>query len=422
MLHAWENVMSVRKRKWTTAKGEAKSAWVTDYVDGGGRRRLRTFAKKKDADAFAATATVEIREGVHVAESATVTVTEAGELWMTSGANDGLEQTTIDQRRQHLDLHITPFLGREKLSKLSVPVVRGFQDKLRDKGRSVAMVKRVTVSLGSLLADAQDRGLVVRNAVREMTRKTRRRGGERRQKRKLEVGVDIPTPDEIRAILEAANGRYRPLLVTAIFTGCRASELRGLRWQDVDLEKGVLHVRQRADRYHVEGLPKSDAGQRSLPLSPLVVNTLREWKLQCPRRNRTKDSPGQLYFVFPNAEGNVEWHANIINRGLKPTLIAAGVTAPAMKDGKPVLDENGNPVLSAKHTGLHSLRHWYASWLINRRADGGHELMPKIVQSRMGHSSIQMTLDVYGHLFPAIDEAEALAEAERALLSPPNAT
>ena len=74
--------MSVRKRAWTTSLGVAKEAWVVDYVDQAGTRRLKTFAKKKVADNFAATANVEIRAGVHTADSASVTVAEAGRLWV----------------------------------------------------------------------------------------------------------------------------------------------------------------------------------------------------------------------------------------------------------------------------------------------------------------------------------------------------
>ena len=70
--------MSVRKRAWTTSKGVKKEAWIVDYVDQPGKRRLKTFAKKKAADNFAATANVEIRAGIHTADSASVTVTEAG--------------------------------------------------------------------------------------------------------------------------------------------------------------------------------------------------------------------------------------------------------------------------------------------------------------------------------------------------------
>ena len=91
------------------------------------------------------------------------------------------------------------------------------------------------------------------------------------------------------------SGRWRPLLLTAIFTGLRASELRGLRWADVDLKLGELHVRQRADRYNAIGRPKSAAGERTIPLAPMLVNTLREWKLACPK--------SELDLAFPTASG-----------------------------------------------------------------------------------------------------------------------
>lgn len=397
--------MSVRKRSWTTGKGIERTAWVVDYVDTKGKRRLKTFAKKKDADQFAATASVEVREGIHVADRETVTVKEAGALWLKSCDAAGLERSTLDQYEQHLRLHIEPTIGAVKLSKITVPAVRSFQEELREKDRSPAMIKRVTVSLGSILSDAQERGLVVRNAVHEMAK--RRNGGakaEKRQKARLRYGVDIPTMPEVRAILEAAEGRYRPFIVTAIFTGMRASELRGLTWADVDLDKAQIHVRQRADKYHVIGMPKSDAGQRTIPVTPMVVNTLKEWKLACPK--------GDLNLVFPNGEGNVEWHQNIIKRGLHPILVAAGVSVPTGKT-----DKDGNQIMAAKYTGLHALRHWFASWCINSKADGGLELSPKAVQARMGHSSIQLTFDVYGHLFPATDESQALADAESRLLT-----
>lgn len=94
--------MSVRKRKWTTGKGVEKEAWVVDYADAKGTRRLKTFAKKKEADDFAATANVEIREGVHVAASASESVKAAGKLWLTDAEAAGLEKSTTDQYKQHL--------------------------------------------------------------------------------------------------------------------------------------------------------------------------------------------------------------------------------------------------------------------------------------------------------------------------------
>jgi integrase len=99
----------------------------------------------------------------------------------------------------------------------------------------------------------------------------------------------------------------------------------------------------------------------------------------------------------------------IVKRGLVPAQIAAGVSFE-------IAGAHGKPVARAKYPGLHSLRHFFASWCINRKVDGGLELPAKVVQERLGHSTIAMTLDVYGHLFPREDDGEELAAAERALL------
>src|SRR5689334_9516958 len=116
--NALRGPMSVRKRAWKTAKGEERAAWVVDYVEQNGTRKLKTFKRKKEADAFAATANVEVREGTHVADSDSITVSEAGALWIASAEKAGLERTTLDQYRQHLRLHIEPVLGRTLLSRL----------------------------------------------------------------------------------------------------------------------------------------------------------------------------------------------------------------------------------------------------------------------------------------------------------------
>lgn len=187
-----------------------------------------------------------------------------------------------------------------------------------------------------------------------------------------------------------------------------------------------IHVRQRADRFNEIGQPKSAAGERTVPAPPIVINTLREWKLSYPRAltaekdaegNPIPEQPKAEHFVFPNGNGRVESLANIINRGLIPVQIAAGITVPKFDNaGAPVVDEDGRQVMTGKYTGLHALRHFYASWCINRPQDGGLGLLPESVQERLGHSSITITMDVYGHLFPRGDDAEELAAAERALL------
>jgi len=411
--------MSIRKRTWKTGKGVEKEAWVVDYVDQGGVRRLKTFDKKKEADTFASTASVEVRAGVHVADSASCTVQEAGDLWISAAEAAGLERSTTAEYRAHLRLHIAPVIGATLLSKLSPPIVRGLEDRLRQDGRSPAMLRKIMGSLGALLADAQERGLVARNVVRDIRGRRVRgkdRQADRRLKGRLKVGVDVPTRAEVKAVVEAATGRVRPFIITAIFTGLRASELRGLRWVDVDFESRALHVRQRADRFNAMGRPKSEAGERTVPLPPLVVNILREWKLACPKRDTgRKNDQGEaikeLHLVFPNGKGNVESLRNIVQRWLEPCELKAGV---ATDTGEK--DEQGVPILAPKYPGLHAFRHFFASWCINRTQDGGLGLPAKVVQERLGHSTITMTLDVYGHLFPRGDDADELAKAERALL------
>src|SRR5262249_16083208 len=167
----------------------------------------------------------------------------------------------------------------------NVPMVRKFEDDLAEGKRSHVMIHNVRRSLGAILAEAQERGLVAQNVVRSL-RNGRGKAVERRQRGKLKVGADIPSPDEIRALIAHLTDRRRPLLLTAIFTGLRTSELFGLRWSDIDLKQAVLHVRQRADRYGQIGPPKSAAGERTVPLPPFLVNTLREWRLACPKGDR----------------------------------------------------------------------------------------------------------------------------------------
>jgi integrase len=134
--------MSVRKRTWKTAAGEERQAWLCDYTGQSGKRHVKTFARKKDADAFIAKAKVEVREGVHTADSDSVTIRDAADLWLTTGAARGLERATLAAYEQHARLHIIPSLGRMKLSRLSAPAIRDFEDRLRTDGRSAAMIRK----------------------------------------------------------------------------------------------------------------------------------------------------------------------------------------------------------------------------------------------------------------------------------------
>ncbi|NLS03486.1 site-specific integrase [Rhizobium sp. P32RR-XVIII] len=396
--------MSVRKREWTTQRGERKFAWVVDYSDTGGKRRSKTFHRKKEAGDFAARVSVEVQEGLHVAARSSVTVAKAGALWIESGEGDGLERSTLDQRRAHLHKHIVPLIGQALLSKLTGPMVRDFQDLLRKTGRSPAMIKKIVTSLGSILADANERGLATRNPVREMRRNRKGRDTRTaaRQRGRLEIGKDIPSRDEIRLFIAALSDLlWRTMFLVLIFTGLRSSELRALRWRDADLIRSEIHVRQRVNRYR--GKPKSRMGTRTIPISPIVVVALKALKLK-------QESSSE--FLFPNLEGNPRSHGNVVRKGMQSTMLRGGVVVDTGEK-----DENGKSVLRPKYTGLHALRHFFASWLINRKEDGGLGLPAKVVQERMGHSSITVTMDTYGHLFPRGDDSKELEIASNSLLN-----
>jgi integrase len=318
----------VRKRTWQTKTGE-HCAWVADYFspgpDGKRQRHSKSFKTRREACQWLAMTQVEIKNGVHCPAHKSPTVREAGEQWIAQAEADGLERASIHQYRTHLDLHIKPFLGLHKLAELTPAAVQSFRNVLVRQGRSRALAGKVVSSLGSILAEAMARGQTARNVVHEAARGDRRRARvEKRHTRRLQVGVDLPTKDELRGMLEHA-GRLRPLLTTAIFTGLRSSELRGLTWDDVDLDRRILTVRQRADRWNVIGAPKSDAGKRTVPLAPIVIATLREWRLACPRF--AGDGERRLLFVFPDADGNVDSHHNIHrSTGLGRVQYDAGIT------------------------------------------------------------------------------------------------
>ena len=159
--------MSIRKRVWLT-RGQERMAWVVDYKDQHGKRCHKTYKTKKKATAGALKLLLEVSGGTHTPDSASITVKEAGERWIAQARHDGLERSTVTQYRQHLDLHIGPFIGAKKLSRLTIPMVKDFQRLLREQGRSPQMVKKITSSLGSLLSEAQENGLVSQNVIREM--------------------------------------------------------------------------------------------------------------------------------------------------------------------------------------------------------------------------------------------------------------
>lgn len=377
---------SIRKRTWTSPSGDQKNAWQVDYRDSGGHRRSKQFPRKKEAEAWLVNASWEVKQGTHTPDSQSITVAEAAQLWLDQSRREGLEPTTIAAYEQHVRLHIVPLCGARRLSQLTKPIAEGFRDDLLDK-LSRSMARRVLRSLTAIVAEAERRGYIAKNPFSGVT--VRKAGRDK-------VKPVIPTKPEMKAIIEAAQASDQPmdapLVVTDIFCGLRASEVRGMVWSQVDLKAKTLNVDRRADAKNQIGAPKSVAGFRIIPLPDIVVSELRKWKLQCPRTN--------LDLVFPSERKAVMSHTSLHRLHLWPVQIAAGVC-----DGE-----------DARYSS-HAFRHCAASLWIEQRVS------PKRVQTWMGHSSIQVTFDTYGHLFEQADADSAVMQAvEREVLGGTDAT
>jgi integrase len=324
-------------------RGEEREKWIVDYLDQDGKRHVETFDRKKAAVDREAKVRIDIGKGIHVASSNSITVAEAADRWLRNVEANGRERSTLRQYQQHVKHHIVPRIGRIKLAKLTATTVENFRNQLLGNGNggegalSRPLARKVLTSLKSLLKTAKYSHVAADVKI----------DSSKRQQR-LEPGRDFPALDEVKRLVEAAKTpRQRALLLTVALTGLRASELRGLRWRDVELERGE-------DR-----------------------------------------------LVFPTATGHAADHANLL-RGLAPVMTAAGVV------------ENGEPKYA-----MHAFRHFFASWCINPKKSGGRELPAKAVQHLLGHSSIVMTLDTYGHLFPNAEDRAELAQATQALLGGP---
>jgi len=310
----------------------------------------------------------------------TKTVADACKSWLRSCERNDLERSTLKAYRSHVRTHVEPRMGHLLLSELSRSQVRDFLDDLLDAGASHAQSKKIMVSLRSILLEAVEREWIAQNVAIDVKvrRKTRSMGDER----------IIPTKGEIRIIIDTAPEAHRALFVTAIFTGMRISELRGLTWDNVDFDRNLIRILQRADEFQQIGPPKSKAGVRDIPMAPIVRQTLKAWLHQVPRSD--------LNLVFPNSVGKVQSYSNLYNRVFKPMLVRNGI-----------VDAKGEA-----RFGIHSLRHAAASLFIEQGWN------PKKIQTLLGHASITMTMDVYGHLFENTEEDASMFEKlERDLLA-----
>lgn len=395
--------MSIRKRYWKPnpkgrnldAKGQRfdRMCWMLDYKDPKtGKRKAMSFKTQAEAKEAETKMKVEVANGTHVPRSESKTVREAGERWLhVKGNPNGRHKTVEASTLRNYELHfryIEPALGNVKLVDLDYQTVDSFVEAklLGEYGLSKAMARKVLVSLKSIIRLAVKEKAVGFNGAEDVTIEQ----DERAEKKKK---VEIPSKEEISALMVALNNfcadprpaaaaawkARRALIMTAIDTGMRASELRGLKWEYVNFEKGVIEVRERADEKNKLGSLKSEKAERDIFISETLMVVLKTHKL-AQGQNRT--------LVFGTDKDKPQALANIFARCWKPLQFKAGLCD--MVGGEPV-----------HRYKFHALRHYHASMLID-----DPDATPKEIQEEMGHADIQMTYNVYGHLMRSEEHEE----------------
>jgi integrase len=162
---------TIKKRSWKTGAGETKEAWQLRYVDGQGVRRSKQFERKGDASAYLTKAGWQISQGIHTADSASITIGEAADLWVEAAKKPSrrrakaAERSTIKQYEEIARLHIKPLLGNDKLSKLTLPGVEAYVDALLET-RSQAMAGKAVRALSSIITEAQRAASSLRTSPR----------------------------------------------------------------------------------------------------------------------------------------------------------------------------------------------------------------------------------------------------------------
>jgi len=376
---------TIRKRQRANSKGEIRVTWFADYYDQHGERHRRFFPTKRAAESWLTDTRTEVKAGIHTPDADSITVKQAAAIWLDQCRRDNLTRGTLRVYDQYIRLYIEKLLGGKRLSRLTTPIIVAFRDALLDEQEtSPHRVRKVLSTLRLVLAEMQRRGYVVQNAAQPVGVKISGRDAQPPQ-----IGVDVPSKSEVQAMLQHPERRARTRLVISALTGIRAGESRALLWEDVDFEQRILHVRRGADWWGKVGPTKSENGKRDIPMAPYIVNALREWRISCPPRQE-----GRQDLVFPGRAGKVASHSTV-QSDFDDVQSHAGI-----------VDDAGEPKYS-----LHALRHFFASWGIEQG------FPPKRLQEILGHGSIQMTYDIYGHWLGDIEDDHArFARAEAALL------
>ncbi len=354
--------------------GSQAVVWRARYRGPDRRERSKTFERKAEAERFLIETETAKAEGSWVDPAlGQILFSDYARRWSESLAH--LRPGTRANIEGRLRTHLIPHFGQMSLAAIRPVDVRTWLSLMMKKDRAPSTVNATYRTLSKILRTAEIDGLIVRSPCIgiELARET-----SQEEMRFLE-------PAEIHRLAEAIDERYRPLIYTAAYTGMRWGELAGLRVERLNLLRGTVDVVQAFTEVsgHLHLGPTKTGARRTVVLPRFLAQMLGE------HIGRYPSADG---YVFTSAEGTPLRRRNFYKRHFKRAVSAAGLDL-----------------------GLrfHDLRHTCAALLI---AQGHH---PKTIQEHLGHSSIRLTLDRYGHLYPSLTEKlrqglEAVYEESRA--------
>jgi integrase len=372
---------------------DGTTVWTTrlelppDPITGKRRQRRIQAPTKKALEALAITTLNELQTGTYI-EPTTVTVSEYLDHWLKTSAVHNVRATTYRSYEQMIRVHMKPILGHLKLQKLQPAQLQALYSEKLSAGRADGkggLSMRTVRYLHMIVRQALDQAVKWRLILHNPADATE----PPRPGRTTVAAWD--TKHALRFLEASAGDAFAPLWLLALSTGMRRGELLGLRWQDVDLPRATLHVRQ--SLVEVGGRlvfqqPKTASGRRGVSLPPAAVDALKSHRA---RQNERRLGLGEVWrdhdLVFTVADGGPVTPANLL-RSFRRLL--ERVDVPDIR--------------------FHDLRHTHATLLLK---DGTHA---KIVSERLGHASIAITLDTYSHVLPDMQQ-QAAESIERALFA-----
>ncbi len=369
------HIRSRGKRKDGTTRWQAR---YTDPSRGGTHKIERTFRIKQQAEDWLVQQRAGVLQGAHIdPRQSDRPFADVLAAWRESW-NGRLSPTTERRYESILDKYLTPEFGTTPIGRITHEVVQRYINRL-SMGGSIApgTVRNVYAVLRTAMAKGVRLGMVKINPCTDIDLPRARR-----------EEMLFLTGDEVRAVAETIDSHYRVLIYMAAYTGLRAGELGGLQRRDVDLLRGVVHVRRALKDVNgrLELGPTKTHAQRTIALPGFLKVMLAHYLVQ-PAADSGPDAP-----VFTMKGGGPLRHGLVYNRYFRRAVAGYELRGKKVPGALP----------AAKH-GLrfHDLRHTCAALSI---AAGAH---PKLIASRLGHSTIQITLDRYGHLFPSVEQALA---------------